>query len=152
MNLFKILQKLDLNDYQHYCKNSADKKELDGVLGYPLLRWMSACKDDEEHSVSVELVNEIANKGYFSIHEHKELQFKLLAASGIGRPTKREWIKPPKRYSNKKLENLFFSVYPHLDEEDLNLWIEQNGKQGVKELCLTHGVQEKEMKEILRDL
>lgn len=151
MNLFTALKAMDRRDASFIDSLSPeDRRDIDSSLGYTALRWMSATKDEDLHAYYIQAVNELANVNYFSLSAHKELQFKLLALTGVGSPTKHEWIAPPKGTKEGKLVHLIMTLIPDIEAEDALLWYEMNGKDGLDDLLKQHGKTDKERKELLK--
>jgi hypothetical protein len=152
MNLFSILKKLDTQNYETYNDISdKDRKEFDGLLGYPLLRWMSGVDNEAEHAMAIQLTNLVANPHYFDLYYEKPLQCKLLASSGMGYQVNRKWVPAPKKTSENKAIQLVTKFSPQLKPEDVRLWFQLNDREDFKNFCRSNGVQEEELKTALKD-
>jgi hypothetical protein len=153
LNVFDVLKALDRGDMELHERISAlgeaERKELDGFLSYPALRWMSAAEDQSAHGDALLLVNEFANVGYFEFGREKSLQAKLLAIAGQRRWIKHIWIAGPKNRRTSKLREALRRLWPNMNDGDCDLWYELNGIEGVGELAGLAGLQKDETKELL---
>lgn len=152
LDLFKAIRAIDSGDYEYRNNLPEDeRKELDGSLGLPMLVWMSGAEDDNQHEFVLDAINEIANPGYFELGKHKDLQFKLLAACGARTWVKHVWCGTLKTSRPGKTYDVIRKAYPHIDDSDVDLWLDLNGSSGLQDLCDDLGMQKEERKKVMDD-
>jgi len=152
LDIFDLMRRADAGDFGYYASlDDEERKEVDKFIGYPMLRWMSAAADRDNHFFTVQLANQI-NQGYFGVREHPELQWKLLCAAGTRiRGVRRQWIKRPKPGRPPKiLEDLIVHFKPNYDREDVNQFLDFSSKVDMKSLCESRGMQKDEVKKVLK--
>lgn len=118
-----------------------------------MIRWGSAVKGSAElQEYYLRRTNDELNKNFFDISttEHKKFQW-LMATTispGMGKQY-HEWIAPRKKNSNNKALKFFRELYPHLKESDLELLVQLNTKDDIKQLARNHGWDDKRIKDEL---
>jgi len=153
LNIFSVLQRLDMGDknvYKSFEKNKDQLKELEGFVGFLALRWMSSAEDREDAKYCLEAVNEIANTGYFYLS--KESQCKVLAVAGGKKKMRHSWISPPKKRKNALAKEAILSMYPHLKDDELDLWIELYGSESVIDVARSSGWQQDQLDKLREEL
>jgi hypothetical protein len=155
LDIFSVLRRLDVGDKTVY-QATADadaKKELESFVGFPALRWMSAVEGPRvEQEYCLEATNEIVNPGYFKLGQHRELQCKLLAASGARKKMRHCWIGGPKKKKGALCRQPVQQVWPHLSDDEADFWIELNGPQAVIEMARSCGWDDEMMKKLKGDV
>ena len=152
MNIFDVIKKIDAGKYDYYSSlNEEDRKELDKALSFPLLRWMSGSDDDDMMEVSLELINEIVNPNYFALSDHKELQYKLLVAAGARTFVKRKWFAPVGAKSKNRIYDCLCLAYPDMKADEVDMWLDINGRDGLEELTKMVGIQKEDRQKILEE-
>lgn len=153
VNIFKVLGYMDRGNFDAYrgLFSDEERKEVDGLLSYPALRWMSVAQDDTQHEGALQMVNEVANRGYFEFGKHRELQFKLLAVAGIRSFVKHGWIAAPPSKRSGKIYEMLRRAYPFMKDDEATLWVEVNSAEGVLELARRLGCDKDEMKALVEE-
>lgn len=96
------------------------------------------------------MVNDLVNKDFSSISKHPELQWKLMSACGTGKVEFHPYIKPPTaRKKKNQLIELINTLYPHMKADEVELFLEINSKQDLKQLMEAHGYDDKTIRDIL---
>ena len=96
------------------------------------------------------MVNDLVNKDFSSISKHPELQWKLMSACGTGKVEFHPYIKPPTaRKKKNQLTELINTLYPHMKADEVELFLEINSKQDLKQLMEAHGYDDKTIRDIL---
>lgn len=151
--LGQALRAADRGDYEFYDRerDPEEQKDLDRLVQYPLLRWMSAPEDDEDHEICLEMINIFANVGYFDFAKHKSLQWRLLCACGTRTGARKKWILPPRGGSSTKFYEVLNRAFPLHNTDEHDLWLNLNGKEGLEDICKRMGMQEKERKTVISD-
>lgn len=153
LNIFSVLQRFDMGDktvYKSFEKNKDQLKELEGFVGFLALRWMSSAEDREDAKYCLEAVNEIANTGYFYLS--KETQCKVLAVAGGKKKMRHSWILPPKKRKNALAKEAILLMYPHLKDDELDLWIELYGSESVIDVARSSGWQQDQLDKLREEL
>lgn len=153
LNIFSVLQRFDMGDknvYKSYEKDKDQLKELEGFVGFLALRWMSSAEDRDDAMYCLEAVNEIANPGYF--HLSREMQCKLLAVAGGKKKMRHSWIAPPKKRKSTLAYEAILSMYPHLKDDELALWIELYGIESVIDVARSAGWQQDRIDKLTDEL
>lgn len=156
LDLFKVvLPALDKQDIGFYDRlDSEQKKE---IVPWLLMRWMSSSSSLTEHHLM--MVNDIVNKD-FSIFApkvthgkigHPGLQWKLLALCGAGKNQRHVWIAPPRGVVKNKLESAVLTIFPLMKDEDLELFLQINTPQELKDLLIANGFDNKTLKDIFKE-
>lgn len=118
-----------------------------------MIRWGSAVKGSPElQEYYLRRTNDELNKNFSDIStaEHKKFQW-LMATTispGMGKQY-HEWIAPRKKTSNNKVLKFLREIYPHLKESDLELLVQLNTKDDIKQLARNHGWDDKRIKDEL---
>jgi len=144
-------------------------KEVMGALDKKQRKWYTNLNDDQKkafstwmmmrYSSSVQgrnaahyllMVNELVNKDFASISKHPELQWLLMCGCGSGKIEFHPYIKPPNARKKKdSLREGLSNLYPTMKDDEIELLIELNTKQELKELFERHGYDNKSIGEIL---
>ena len=142
LDLKKIFNYLDHNDYSSYEKLSDD--ERNDFVPWVIMRYMSSVsgKYAEHQLISV---NEIVNVDFSAIKDHKKLQWMLLADCGIGFNQNHVWIAPPKVPKVAVRTELLTKMFPHYNKEEIQLLMTKYSKDELRELMLDHGIDVKEI-------
>lgn len=154
LDLFGVISAMDRGkgNYSSVRPGTEERKELDSLLSYPMLRWMSAGTSKDGQEFCLHAVNEIANSGYFELGKHRELQFRLLQAAGTRTGERRSWIPPLKGMGSLgPAGDLVVSHIPHARPDEIELWLEINGIEGLTALCDSMGLQKDESKTVIAD-
>ena len=78
-----------------------------------------------------------------------ELQWLLLTAAGTGKVEFHPYIKPPNARKKKdKVSEFLYKLYPHLKRDDVELLVQLNSKDELKELAAAHGYDDKSIRDI----
>ena len=115
LNIIDFLKSLDSRDYKRYENLSEeDKKSISPLI---IMRWMSSCWDGNLTRYYAYIVNEYVNKHFWDLTSHKDLQMKLLACCGMGKPVGHNWIKANAVKANNKMLDLIKRFYCCNNEE-----------------------------------
>jgi hypothetical protein len=146
-NLFGVvIPALDRRDKKFYGKLNAEQQK--DISIWILTRWMSSTTRDTP--VQLCNVNDVANVGSKFLTKHKELQWILLSMTGQGRPTKHEWIAPPKGIKKNRLQEMLLNHFPLLRDDELDLLIKINSKENIEQFLIENGYDDKTIKEIFK--
>ena len=123
-----------------------ERKKFSNFL---MIRWGSSVQGSAELQMYYLMAcNENLNKHFFDLSRHPELQW-LLATTvspGMGN-CRHEWIKVKKRESEgKKAIKFLRGLYPHCNDDELELLASLNTTADLKQLAKQHGWDDKRIK------
>lgn len=151
LDIFPVIKELDKRNFELYREFDQDadlKKELKQALSYLLPMWMVGATREEAHEELIENFNDFANKGWFNFHAHPELQAKLLAATGTGKPVKHKFYKGKTKTKNTALFEFVCQIHPDLDEDSFRVWVRTTDSDWFSEILQMAGKQPDEVKEL----
>lgn len=146
LNISDVLLKLDRNDYNFY--DELNEQEIKEISPWVLMRFMSSSEDNPE--LYLLSVNETVNVDFPSVSKHKKLMCLLLASCGIGKRQGHKWIAPPKntkKQSSELIETLR-DLLPDKNNEEIDLIVKINDKDGLKEYLTICGIDQKRIQAI----
>jgi len=115
-------------------------------------RYVSSIKHDitdfEEHYL--EWTNELVNVHYNTLRHHPQLQFQLMQVVGLGKSMFHQWIAPPKGVQQNKLTKIFSENFPHMNDDELAIFISGHTKEELEDTLADFGLDKKEIKKILK--
>lgn len=124
LDIFKdVLPAINQHDYGFLARQDAEAQK--GFHAPVVLRWASALKRPADAAdYMLMLVNARANLDFFTIADHPELQWGLLASCGLNMPVSHEWINMPARARPTSALHAFIGQHwPEANEEEINLLI-----------------------------
>lgn len=141
-----VMAALDKKDRGFYNRLSAEQKKA--FSAWMMMRYASSVQGrNSAHYLF--MINELVNKDFSTVSKHPELQWLLLSACGTGKVEFHPYIKPPNARKKKdKVSEFLNSVYPHAKSDEIDLLVELNSKDELKELARAHGHDDKTIKEI----
>jgi len=148
--LSEVLNSLDKKDYNVYSKMSEEQKKE--FQPFVIMRYMSSVPDDDASVYSLLVVNELANKHFWDLTTEKELQAKLLAASGLGKKTYHQWISN-KSINTNALHRFILDIFNnknwHCNKGEIELFCKMNTLETIIDLCSEYGKTKDEQKKIV---
>lgn len=148
LDLFKtVLPALDRRDVNFYNKLTPEQQKDIGI--WVLTRWMSSTSNNVIDQIYT--VNEVVNKNSKAItSKHKELQWMLLAISGSGKAERHVWPGVPKGVKKNLLEEAILSIYPLINDDELDLMLTLNSKEELTDFFKQNGYDDKSIKELFK--
>jgi len=147
LDLNRVLSAIDYKNYDFY--NSLNEKELKEFSPYALMSFSS----NRSHNIPdveewyVETTNEFVNKNHWQFgSRHKELLWKLYAATGTGEKTAYQYLKPL-TVGIDRFEKLLCDLYPAWKIEDVKLLASLMTREDRHDLFDKMGFDAKERKE-----
>jgi hypothetical protein len=153
MNLKVILKHLDqrnLQIYEAFRHNEADRKELDQLLAYVLPLWMSGTLNGQDQWFLTKEFNKYINRGWWELDRHPELRAKLLASIGPGHVLQHDYHARARRRTTA-LMILLERPYPDIRQDEVRLWCAVNSEATLLDMCSNYGIQEKDREPILNE-
>ena len=138
---------IDRNDFDFYARLDDEHKKA--FSPWITMRCASSAQGVAAYHYLL-MVNDIVNVEFNTLKKHPELQWKLLAVCGQGSSVYHPWVAPVKRQKKSKLAAFLLERYPTLSKEELQLLIEINSEDDIKNLARDMGLDEKEIKELFK--
>lgn len=129
LDIFETLGAIERKDYDFLDRKTEEERK--GFAPPVVLRWASALKGGGiDADFKLLIVNEQANLHFHDIWQHPELQYKLLAATGMHTGRRFDWIPMAGRGQSASEVHLFLSKYwPEANEDELNLILKQHTRE-----------------------
>jgi len=142
-----VMKAIDKKDRTFY--NSLNDDQKKAFSAWMMMRYASSVQGrNAEHYIL--MVNELVNKEFSSLSKHPELQWLLLSSCGSGKVEFHPYIKPPNARKKKDAVKTELSkIYPTVKNDELDLLVNLNTKQELKELFQIHGYDDKSIGDIL---
>lgn len=121
LDINRVLKAVDQKNYDFYSKLS--EAELKEFAPFILMRFTSNVKSDRDvQEWFVESTNEIVNKNFWDLSKsHKELLWKLYAATGVGTTAYHPYLGAGKNSPPVKIEKLLADVNPTMKMSEVKL-------------------------------
>jgi hypothetical protein len=146
--LKSMMEAIDTNDFDFYSRLTDEQKKA--FSPWLAMRYASSATGNMTPHYLL-MVNDIVNCDFSTLKDHPNLQWKLLAVCGSGRPTFHPWIPPGKGKKKKsKLYDFVRKTYPSMENKDIDIWLSLNSEEDVIQLARDAGMDEKEIKELLK--
>ena len=140
-----VIPALDRNNKKFYSTLNEEQQKDIGI--WILTRWMSSSRKDAD--IQLCNVNTLVNSRAKFLTRHKELQWMLLAMTGIGKPEKHDWIPPPKGIKKNRIEETILKYFPGLNNEEIELFQKINTTEDLEDFFIDNGFSDKEIEELL---
>lgn len=146
LNIIDFLKHIDARDYEKYKSLSdEDKKSIAPLV---LMRWMSSTWDGQTHRYYCQAVNEMVNKNFWDLANHKDLQMRLLFATGLGKSIGHRWIKANISKKIKTIDDFIKEFYDCSNDEVEVIKLKLN-KEDYENILFYYGVPEKDWKKYI---
>ena len=141
-----IMAALDKKDKKFYDRLTPEQKKA--FSAWMMMRYSSSVQGrDAAHYIF--MTNELVNKDFMEVSKHPELQWLLLSACGVGKIQFHPYLKPPNSKKKKdKVSEFVAGLYPHMKTDEIELFLEINDKDELKEFAKSHGYDDKSIKDI----
>ena len=117
------------------------------------MRWFSTVGDNTGFApYHLLMTNEMVNVGFWELSKHPELQWRLMAACGLGSVQRHQWIAGSKRKNTNKLDAFLLGLYPHINDDEIAILKSRFTRDTLKQLLKDTGMPDAEMKPLLDDL
>ncbi len=141
-----VMAAIDKKDRGFYNRLTDEQKKA--FSAWMMMRYCSSVQGREAANY-IYLTNELVNHQFMEVSKHPELQWLLLSACGAGKVQFHPYVKPPNaRKKKNKIFEFVSDLNPHMKAEDINLLIEFNTKEELKELAEAHGYDDKAINDI----
>lgn len=143
-----MLEAVDTNDFAFYSRLTEEQKKA--FSPWMAMRYVSSATGNMTAHYLL-MVNDIVNRDFSALKHHPDLQWKLLAVCGCGRPTFHPWIPPGKgKRKSSKVKDLLHSVYPQMGYDDIDLLAAINTEDDLRMLAEDMGMDAKDIKDLFK--
>lgn len=121
LEIDRVIKAVDQKNYDFYKQlNEAELKEF---APYVLMRFTSNVRSDQAvQEWFIESTNELVNKNFWDLSKsHKELLWKLYAATGVGTSAFHQYLGAGKNAPPVKIEKLIADLNPSMKMADVRL-------------------------------
>lgn len=146
LDIFTLLEQINNKDYFFY--EELTDEERKGFVPLLTMRWLSGTDEPAQ----IVLLNEVVNPYVFSLHNHRNLLYKLLTICAV-KPQKYKWIKNQSKNSNKlkHVVALLCKHYNYSSRRVLEI-INFLSNEQILQIAEQHGLQQNEIQEIKKEL
>lgn len=143
-----IMSAIDKKDRTFYNRLTAEQKKA--FSAWMMMRYASSVQGkDAAHYIY--FVNEFVNKDFSEVSKHPELQWLLLSSTGVGKIQFHPYVKPPNSKKKKNAIHEFVaSIMPHLKTDEIELLINLNTTEELKDFARNNGLSDKDIKEVFK--
>lgn len=145
----QVMAAVDLRNGDYYSK--LDDEGLKALSTYMSQRWASqvqGTQDIQEYYLTT--VNDLSNLDYVAVGSaHDELRWRTLALCGLGQKMRHEFI-PPKGAKKDKLTAWLIEQFPSLSDDEIDLFKEINGADGLEEMAVSKNTTKTELKDLFK--
>lgn len=148
LDIFATLRAIDTRNFDFLERQTPEVRK--GFAPPVVLRWASTVqgRDAEDHLIRF---NRVANRRFWDIHQHPDLQYRLMAACGKG-PRRHDWIAPPgKARSSSKVISLLSKYWPDARGDELELLLSQFTRETYEDFVQSRGLSPAEVTEAMTD-
>lgn len=147
LDIKRELKAVDNKDYDFYSKLTDEEKK--SFSPFILMRYTASVQGDREvQEHFLEMTNECVNKNHWVLSKnHKELLWKLFAATGVGISAYHPYLAAGKKEKANKIEKLLCEIYPARKMEDIKLIASMMSKKDKEDLFDKMGFDKKQRKE-----
>jgi hypothetical protein len=147
LDIKRELKAVDNKDYDFYSKLTDEERK--SFSPFILMRYTASVQGDREvQEHFLEMTNECVNKNHWVLSKnHKELLWKLFAATGVGISAYHPYLAAGKKEKANKIEKLLCEIYPSRKMEDIKLMASMMSKKDNEDLFDKMGFDKKQRKE-----
>jgi hypothetical protein len=149
LDVGEVQAAIERRDFEYLDRKTEEQRK--GFAAPVMMRFASALAGGGDFAdLKLLLVNERANVNFYDIHQHPELQYRLLASCGIGTGRRSLWIDMPKRKISASGVHKFLSKYwPDANADELNILLGQFTRETFHEFVHGCGLEPKAASEIV---
>jgi hypothetical protein len=146
LDIHAMMSGVDKRDREWFDRQTP---ELQKTFAPPVaLRWASAVQGPDAESYLI-LVNEFANPNFHDLYQYPDLQYRLLALAGRGRPIRHEWIPITRRgKAGTALQEFVGRYYSLASLAEIDLLIDLFTPETFEEFVNQSGCSPEEAKDI----
>jgi hypothetical protein len=154
LDMFKrVLPALDTRNKKLY--ENLSEEEMKGFSPWLVQRYLSSAESANNAIIEHYLImtNDIVNINFSEVKD-PEMTWKLMSMVGIGKSLKHPYIAPGggKRKKKNAFRAWLSEQYPHLDDQELDIWISNLDKKSAKDMLEQYHVKDKDVISSANDL
>jgi hypothetical protein len=154
LDMFKrVLPALDTRNKTLY--ENLTEEEMKGFSPWLVQRYLSSAESANNAIIEHYLImtNDIVNTNFSEVKD-PEMTWKLMSMVGIGKSLKHPYIAPGggKRKKKNAFKAWLSEQYPHLDDQELDIWIGNLDKKSAKDMLEQYHVKDKDVIASANDL
>ena len=154
LDMFKrVLPALDTRNRTLY--ENLTEEEMKGFSPWLVQRYLSSAESANNAIIEHYLImtNDIVNVNFSEVKD-PEMTWKLMSMVGIGKSLKHPYIAPGggKRKKKNAFKAWLSEQYPHLDDQELDIWISNLDKKSAKDMLEQYHVKDKDVIASANDL
>lgn len=154
LDMFKrVLPALDTRNRTLY--ENLSEEEQKGFSPWLVQRYLSSAESANNAIIEHYLImtNDIVNVNASSVKD-PEMTWRLMSMVGIGKSLKHPYIAPGggKRKKKNAFRSWLREQYPHLDDQELDIWISNLDKKSARDMLEQYHVKDKDVISSANDL
>jgi hypothetical protein len=154
LDMFKrVLPALDTRNKKLY--ENLSEEEMKGFSPWLVQRYLSSAESANNAVIEHYLImtNDIVNVNFSEVKD-PEMTWKLMSMVGIGKSLKHPYIAPGggKRKKKNAFKAWLCEQYPHLDDQELDIWISNLDKKSARDMLEQYHVKDKDVISSANDL
>jgi len=154
LDMFKrVLPALDTRNKALY--ENLTEEEMKGFSPWLVQRYLSSAESANNAIIEHYLImtNDIVNVNFSEVKD-PEMTWKLMSMVGIGKSLKHPYIAPGggKRKKKNAFRAWLSELHPHLDDQELDIWISNLDKKSAKDMLEQYHVKDKDVIASANDL
>jgi hypothetical protein len=154
LDMFKrVLPALDTRNKTLY--ENLTEEEMKGFSPWLVQRYLSSAESANNAIIEHYLImtNDIVNVNFSEVKD-PEMTWKLMSMVGIGKSLKHPYIAPGggKRKKKNAFKTWLSEQFPHLDDQELDIWISNLDKKSAKDMLEQYHVKDKDVIASANDL
>lgn len=154
LDMFKrVLPSIDTRSKTFY--DNLTEEEKKGFSPWLVQRYLSSAESANSGIIEHYLImtNDIVNVNFSDIKD-PEMTWLLMSIVGIGKSIKHPYIAPGggKRKKKNAFKTWLSEKYPHLDDQELDIWISNLDKKSAKDMLEQFQVRDKDVIASANDL
>jgi hypothetical protein len=154
LDMFKrVLPALDTRNRKLY--ENLSEEEMKGFSPWLVQRYLSSAESSNNAIIEHYLImtNDIVNVNFSEVKD-PEMTWKLMSMVGIGKSLKHPYIAPGggKRKKKNAFKAWLSELHPHLDDQELDIWISNLDKKSAKDMLEQYHVKDKDIISSANDL
>lgn len=154
LDMFKrVLPSIDTRNKQFYDSLSTEEKK--GFSPWLIQRYLSSAESATSGIIEHYLImtNDVVNVNFSDIKD-PEMTWLLMSIVGVGKGLKHPYIAPGggKRKKKNAFKTWLHDQYPHLSDQELDIWISGLDKKTAKDMLEQYHVKDKDIISSANDL
>lgn len=142
----RVLPSIDVRDKQFY--DSLTDEEKKGFSPWLVQRYLSSAESASREVIEHYLImtNDLVNVNFSDVKD-PEMQWLLMSIVGVGKKMRHPYIAPGggKRKKKNAFKDWLKEQYPHLSDQELDIWIGGMDKKFAKDLLEQYHVKDKDI-------